>query len=373
MSIYVLNIALLFYWWFIYWAVNNMRSKSRLNLISQTNNVDANKKQWSKIFLILPFVQIYLLLSLKDVSVGTDTPAYKNGFDITAFNIRWADIFNTSIDHLVFNFERGFIFLTKIITVFTTDFTTYSAIIYLIMIVPLYKFVKRHSTIPFLSLILFISLGFLNFYFSGMRQAIAFSLVLLSYDFIVERKKWKFFGLIAFAMLFHKSAIFFVPAYFLVNITFTPLVFAIYSCALVIVYFLRTQILSFVARILHPGLEIANTGAYTLLLIVFLTFIAGMFTYKGSVNKHSNNKLLYNLIATAVLLMIFNTVSNIGLRAANYYYIFMIVFIPNVIIPSFKGASIRLLVTFVVISLTLAYYFLIGVHLLNGTPYKFFW
>src|SRR5690606_25626671 len=100
-----------------------------------------HRRNKGNIFLFISFLQIYLMLALKNLSVGTDSIPYLNGFNLTKI-ISWSDIFNFNIENVVYNFERGFILLSKTITVFTEDFTVYSAIIYVLMIVPLYIFVK---------------------------------------------------------------------------------------------------------------------------------------------------------------------------------------------------------------------------------------
>lgn len=364
MWIYVLNLTLIFYWWFFYEITIANRLKKGLT-------IDQPKKAlFGRIFLILPFVQIYLMLSLKNITVGTDTISYLSGFNLTLYT-RWQDIFNFNIQGLVYNFERGFIALSKFITLFTDDFTVYSFIIYAIMIIPLYIFIKKHSVMPFLSIILFINLGFLNFYFSGMRQAIAFSIVLLSYDYIIKRKILKFLLIIVIASLIHQSALFFIPAYFLFHITITPLVGLFYFISLAVVYIFRANFFELVTQFIYTGKEIEETGAYTLLLIVFLTFVVGMFSYNNLIKTNGNNKFLYTLIGIAVILMVFNTISNASLRVANYYYLFMIVFIPTIITSYDK--QLRLMATTIVIIFTTFYYLRFGVNSLGGTPYSFFW
>lgn len=373
MRIYVINIALIIYWWLLYALVNSATMKKRLNYKTYLIVGKPIKKSniIKGILLSLPFIQIYLMISLKNYSVGTDTAAYLTGFNMI-LDTSWQDIFNFQIHNLVFNFERGFILASKFISIFTEDFTAYSAIIYAVMIFPLYHFIKKQSVMPFLSLILFITFGFLNFYFSGMRQAIAISIVLLSYDFIVNRKMWRFFCAITIALLFHQSAIFFLPAYFMTSLTLTPIIGISYSLFLAIIYAFRFRILEIVTQYIYTGSTIVDTGAYTLLLIVSATFMAGLLFYKKVIAMNPNNKLIYNLIGVAVGLMIFTTASNITLRAANYYYIFMILFIPNVIV-SIRDRTIRNIALSVVVVFTLTYYFKIGVNVLNGNPYTFFW
>jgi hypothetical protein len=374
MWIYIINFVLIIYWWCLYVLIEKLSLKR--NSINQ-NVLDINKpikeiRNFAQmVLLFLPFLQIYLLLSFKKTSVGTDTKSYIEGFNLIK-TTPWELILNLKLDNLIFNFERGFIFLSKSITLITDEFTVYAAIIYAIMIVPLYKVTKRYSRMPFLSLILFITLGFLNFYISGMRQAIAMSLIFLSFNYIVNRKFLKFLLLVMIAALIHKSAVFFIPAYFIINITFSAFVILLYFFVLFATYLFRYQIFEIVLRFFYTDVEIVSTGAYTLLLIVIMTFVVGLVTYKQSNYKDPNLKILYNIIAISTILMIFNTISNVGLRVANYYYIFMILFIPN-IIASYNHRLVRMTAIVLVIGFTLIYYLRIGVSSLNGTPYNFFW
>lgn len=203
---------------------------------------------------------------------------------------------------------------------------------------------------PFLSVLIFITFGFMNFYMSGMRQAIALSIILFSFNFIVDRKIWKFIATIVIASLFHVSAIVFFPAYFLISFTFTPALAITYIVSLGLIYILRFNIIEFVTQYFYSGSSITNTGAYTLMLIVIVSFIAGLLFYKKAVTLNFSNKIVYNLIAVAGALMIFNTTSNIALRVANYYYIFMLLFIPAVL-KAIDSTIIKNIATVVVVLL----------------------
>lgn len=363
MWVYIVNIALILFWWWFYTATKTVTITDE----EKTNNIPIRKGIVANTILYLPFIQLYLIMALKNNTVGTDTKSYIDGFNLI-LNISWHDVFDFKIKYLVFNFERGFIIISKLISFFTDNFTSYNAVIDILLIIPLYKFIKKHSAMPFFSVILFTALGFLNFYLSGMRQAIAMSIVLFSYDYIVQRKFWKFSLLIVIASLFHESALFFFPAYFLSVLTITPLY---YFVSFVIVFLLRAQIFSIVTHFIYSNKGIEDTGAYRLLGIVFLTFIAGMFSYKKIIK--GNDKITYNLVGIAAALMIFNTVSNIGLRVANYYYLFMIIFIPNIIISTIKNKLLKYFAVFIFIAFTLTFYFSKEVNYLGGYPYTFFW
>lgn len=377
MWVYLINIILIMYWWYLY-AVNNGLKIKKLyatpSSIAQTFLApqDPKKRNFFTTGLILmPFLQIYMILALKNISVGTDTVPYLTGFKDLRY-LEWGTIFDLAVKNPLYNFERGFIFVSKAISTFTDDFKLYNALMGLLMMLPLYRFIKKHSDMPFLSVLLFITFGFMNFYLSGMRQAIAISIVLFSYDYIVDRKIWKFFITIAVASLFHTSSVIFIPAYFLVNFTFTPVIAIGYVISLGLIYALRFSIIGIITKFYYGNVTITDTGAYTLMLIVIVTFIAGLFFYKKAITISQNNKIIYNLIAIAATLMIFNTTSNIALRAANYYYIFMLLFIP-VVLKAIDKPTIRYIATAIVVLFTLTYYLRSGVYYLQGFPYSFYW
>ena len=99
---------------------------------------------------------------------------------------------------------------------------------------------------PFLSLALYICFGFYSFIFSGLRQAIALAITYISYDFIKKRQLWKFTLTILVASTFHKSAIFFLPAYFIAQLKVTiPILLVIFNLNLVC-YVFRRQIVTMV-------------------------------------------------------------------------------------------------------------------------------
>ncbi|MDR4925438.1 EpsG family protein [Peribacillus simplex] len=373
MGIYIFNIVLIFMWGTYYALLKSIKVKHAHfpNLNSSKDKTDKQFISLKSIFLFLAFFQTYLILCMKNYSIGTDTVSYLSGYRMT-MQIDWKEIFNFANDQLVFNFERGFILVTKVITIFTDNFTIYLAILSALMVIPLFLIIKKYSMMPFVSLILFVTMGFLNFYLSGLRQGIAISIVVLSFNYIVKRRILSFVFLVTIAMLFHKSAMFFYPAYFLLNINITPLVGLFYFLFFVIFYVFRFSIIQFISTFIYSDAQILDTGAYTLFIIVFFTFIIGLLFYKKVISLNNDNKLIYNLIGVAAGLMILNTVSNTGLRLANYYFIFIIVFIPN-IISSFDNKWLRHISTILVVLFTTSYYFLVGINSNNVLPYKFFW
>lgn len=74
-------------------------------------------------------------------------------------------------------------------------------------------FVEKHSKDPFLSYFIYICMGIWAYSFFVFRQAIAFAVCLVAYDYLVDRDLLKFTIMVLIASLFHETALFFLLAY----------------------------------------------------------------------------------------------------------------------------------------------------------------
>ena len=84
-------------------------------------------------------------------------------------------------------------------------------------------FVNRYCEDVALGFSLFITLGLYTFMVQGMRQAIAMAILLFAIDFCKKRKLLPFVLMVLIAVAFHKTAIIFLPVYFLYGIKIKPI------------------------------------------------------------------------------------------------------------------------------------------------------
>lgn len=162
---------------------------------------NSRESEYGEKWLKAIFLYIYLLCALRSSSVGRDVPGYEAVYTLTQ-SLSW------STWQYAFN-ELGYIFLMKICVLLGLSFQWFMAIVYAIIIYPVYLFIKRYSDNYGLSSLIFVCFQFLNFDLSGIRQALAMSLVLIGYIILIESKKFpllKFVILIVIATLFHKGA-----------------------------------------------------------------------------------------------------------------------------------------------------------------------
>src|SRR5690625_582052 len=148
MNIYIINLISIFFYSFFY---NLLKNKSY------------DKKKVKKIFVLLFTGQLFLILALRDTSIGTDVSSY-----ITQFHY----ISNSSLPEVLsLRYEVGYKFLVKFITLFTENHQVFLSIVSVLSIFPIGRFIYKHSKMPFLSFAIYISFNFYAFVFSGLRQA----------------------------------------------------------------------------------------------------------------------------------------------------------------------------------------------------------
>lgn len=364
MNIYVINMLLLI----VYTFIGVLFFSDKRNIL-YSNSGELSEKQVSLLPII--FFQLWAIMSLRHWTVGTDTISYKLGFEI-ANHTNWNQIFDLTEKNLIYNYERGFVLLTKLIRSVTANLNIYLSLTSLIMLYPVYRVIKKYSPMPLLSVFLYITLNFFHFSMSGMRQGIAFSIVFFSYNYLVRNQKIKFVACLLAASTIHTSALFFIVIIFFKDFRFTINKMLIYLFSIIPIFIFRKRLFSIVSLLYYSvEKETYNTGAYTLFIVVLFTFVGALLFYKRTTKKFSNALTLYNIVAVAPILMLFNSISQSALRVANYFYIFIILLIPTVL--KALNSRERFLITVVLIILCSTFYLFFGMKFLGTGEYRFFW
>jgi len=236
----------------------------------------------------------------------------------------------------------------KFIAIFTESKQIFLTIIAALSIFPVGRLIYKYSSMPFLSFTIYISFNFYAFIFSGLRQALAFSLVYISYDFIMEKKPAKFLITIILAILFHNSALFFLPAYVISNVKLSKVKLLISIISFIVIYIFRAPIMSFVTSYIFEDYDVVESTSIQWLLLSLLIYGGCLLFYKNTVEKNPQSNGLYILVGFGIYLMLFATVATNAMRIANYYYVFSILLIPEVI-SALKNKKLAVFVSYVLI------------------------
>lgn len=157
----------------------------------------------NKHFAFVVFLVLFLLFVLRDISVGTDT-------------VNYLDIYNGEKDtfSLVKGNEYGYSFINFLVFTYFGDFRFVLCIVSLLILFPLYVSLKKESRFIVLSICFYVSLFYYANSLNIMRQSIAMSFSLLAYTYI-DSRKWRHYSIYLFiASLFHTTALFLFPLYF---------------------------------------------------------------------------------------------------------------------------------------------------------------
>ena len=325
-----------------------------------------SKKRRQKIFFFVAFIQLFLFLGLRRIDVGVDLQNYipflKRVIEFNykeLFTIGFEPGYNMycSIIMGIFKNEQIFLIITAAITLFGAGY-----------------FIYKNSKNYFFSIFIYVTFQFYIFLFSGLRQAIAISILLLSTKFIKERKVIKFVILVLLAGMFHKSAFIFLPAYFIAYKKITTKYIVTIIGIGVMLFLLREHVMIFVTRYLYTGYDTLDNqgGGYGLLLLLLILFMAAFYFKKNTLEIDGTNIIWYNYSIIAILIQMLASIEGNVARLTMYYSISMVILIPNVL-EAIKPKEISY-VGKIILTVLLFVFLLNGVQSENAyMPYKFFW
>lgn len=310
------------------------------------------KKRYGKSKVLLRFFlgiiafQMICLIGFRDVSIGIDTKAYLRRFDYyKTFTLN--QIFSDKLQ------EHGYSLIIKGTALLYDNFDFFKIIVAVISIVPIVVTILKCSKNPFLSLLIFIAFDYYAFIFSGMRQGIAYALCILSFLCIQNKKPVKFILLVLLAAQFHKSAYIFLPAYWIANIKMNRYTLAGLGLVFIVAVIFKNKFYDLVENGLYSTVDHAyeakNTGAFTLLVRQFVIAAAMLFFVgKNEFKCISNYNRFTMLVCTGAILTIFATIGSNAQRAANYYCMFLIFGIPE-LLDNLEDSMVKRIVNYTVI------------------------
>ena len=280
-----------------------------------------------KLFLWLSFFTLFVFAAIRSESTGVDLPTYKMYFNSIAIR--------PLLEQLKIGyFEKGFIVYVFLIHRLTGgNFRLLLVITSFISYYGVFKFINNYSKNKLLSIIIYICIGYYISPFSGLRQCIAISVVCMGYKYIVNKNFGKFVFMIIIATLFHKSALIFIPAYWLYNFDISGLKHLFMLILIPITYIFRVKIILFVESTMYSNygvVENAGSGYKLLFLYLCIMFIITLFK-KKFVNNDKLNNFMYNCFYIGIILQILAIVEGNAYRATKYYLITLLCIIPNLV------------------------------------------
>lgn len=334
MSVFTINFYSVFFWAFlIYWfPIKDI--KKRL------------------ILLCIIFIQFTILAWQRDFEVGQDTLQYYYAFNQLAH----APLSEIALG----SWEPGYLLWNWIISHLGFDYHAYLLFTAIFIYFSFCRFVYRYSDCAWLSVIVFIAFGY---YFGSLhilRQYLALSIVLFSYDFILKRRLLPFILLVLLAFSFHSSAIAFLPTYFICRLRLKKTTLFIAFCSSVTLAFIGGYALfnSLIAndRYTHYYINTveanAGTGYSMLALLIAIIIIALIVKSKKFTDKE---RLFYWCFFIAVCAQPFAILVSMVSRGILYWLLSVAIILP-MIIHNMKSVLFRI-ISYIIVVLGLIVFF----------------
>ncbi len=331
---------------------------------------------------------LVFIMAFRAATVGADTKQYCYGF---------RQIAEKSIDELYTtpvysiegpyeqNFEVGYISLNKIVSIFSTNQQAITIVTSIIIIALLSALIAKRSKNPSMSFWLYLTLGIFQTQMNMSRNAIAILICYLAFIFIEQKKPLKYTLSIVSAALFHRSALLFLPLYYLKNKTkITPKNTQIYILlSIVIGVFLFLPIASFLQTILPSSLTryiTSQTTRYEGLIVGLFNLAIVWLTIKITGYKYYKKRI--SDMQTGIWMVIFNTfMISVGYnlsaatRIAALFGPYLLLFIPNIIVSPDIPLKRQRVATLIIAAICgLQFIARLCINNIGGTmPYAFFW
>ena len=224
----------------------------------------------------LPLFVLTVFAGFRSDQVGTDTTNYTRNFthQINAEYFQFND-----------DIEIGYQLLEYAILNFTSQYFWLLTITSFVIVYCYLKIIKNYSVNYWFSVFLFITLGVYTFSFNGLRQGMAMAIFTLAIPYLLEKRLIPYLLWCAIASLFHVTALFIIPFYFIVNLRIKPTykVFATFIGSLLVSGLLVSYISSTNDR--YESYASASTEAGGFLTIGFyvalmILLLAARYIYK---------------------------------------------------------------------------------------------
>ena len=322
-----------------------------------------------KIYIILATGGLIVFLGLRSLSVGADTEMYsilfqkaKDASSLNALRNSWHHI----------DIEIGFVTFEYVISKYF-NYNFFLTVIAIITLVPAMRAIYKYSRNYWMSIFIMIAFGYYSFFMSGIRQGIAMGICFIAYDYAKQYKIVKFLICIIIAILFHQSAIVFLPVYWLVKIKPTKTIFFIYIIALSISILFGRSIFLFLNHFSRQTYSItSDAGGYRLFILMMLIFILGIFFRRSFIDDYNTRIPFYMAGVSTIIWPIVS--ANAGTFRLFYYYdIFSIIYVANLL--SFikpKNTQVFLTIIYLLVGCYYLYVYIINSALMYS-PYYFFW
>lgn len=245
-----------------------------------------------KLYCVFAGVALALISSLRFM-VSTDYYNYWEGFLQTYF-LSWEDFSHQ-------RFEKGYLSISRLLSGFTLGYNILFVAFAILFAVVIACLIYRRSANVWVSFAAFVGFGFLYNSMCFLRQYTALMVMLFAFQYIEQRRFFRYAVLVLLASTFHISAIVMLPFYFILRIPMNKFTLSVELALCAAAFFKSEAILGIVTRIAYKKYSAASIeiihGTNPGPCIAFLVFLfICLLLYKPLVRRRPYNAFLINLL-----------------------------------------------------------------------------
>ena len=286
----------------------------------------SNSKNHEVLFLKIVFLVLITVGSIRSTEVGGDLSHYLNAYNRFG-SAKWSDLFATRTKY-------GYLFAIVCKFAYSIDPSpqTFLTVTSVASLLPIYYFIKKYSINPLMSVYVYITFGLYTNTFNSVRASLALGIGVLLFDYVIERKLWKFLLFYAVAVEIHQT---FLPL-ILIYPLYKKEITVRYIASSIAVCFLLSQTLSILSYIYklaksydegsYQNLELI-TGGYSLLSLMIA--ITTAFFCINRKKMESCTKLWMHCMIVSCCTLCFATNLTMLTRVAMFFYVVLIVLFPE--------------------------------------------
>ena len=268
------------------------------------------KKEYLYISIVTVLMCAMIICRGENVGIDYDW-IYRDIFLNINKNVNLGYIFS---DANSYRSEPLFVLLNLAIAVVTDSPMVCFAVIGVLIVVLRTVFIAKYSPKAWISVFLYVALGFFSYSMCTVRQELAISMAMFSLPYLLDRKPIPYFAIILASGLMHNSLLMLIPIYFLVLIPPTKKwAIGLYSAGMLIIIIFSNNLLkiftSTFKRFSFYSGDLTGGGVYligrninTVIFWIVLLVVAAFF-YKRLLAKDPKNMMLFNLYLFGTLVM----------------------------------------------------------------------
>lgn len=305
MLVYLINIFLIMVWALIFCTGKRTRIKKVL-------------------FVGICFAQMFLISAYR----------YRVGADYSMYAVGFFDMARSGFSVMSYeDWEIGYILLNKIVGIFTARPSDFMIVASLIILAGPTYLILRYSVNPFMSVFLYVNLYLFYLDMNYMRQAIAMSILCFAYQFLRDKKFWRYLLIVAVAACFHLTVIYMIPVYLVALLKVNTRSLILYLFGLLFYYILSDGLLNIILSNFHQEYSASvfiEKGVYFFYALFPLLLCAGMVVLSYFVKDKSRTlNLLIHLTLMMGFWQIVMTKHSLFERFSYYTMLFVVLAVPE--------------------------------------------